>query len=572
MTLSFIAFGVLVLQASSWSSTGSIGGRLRLSERCAAQFLAPSTEEANSGIRVGDAVDLRKLSWLGRADILPGVATPSRSGAAGDVIFFPIEQDGRTLTVRETLRQHDSFAVFLAGLGFKIFFLLLGAFVLFRGRDAASLILGVWCFAVSFNLPSAWFGLVPPSGRVGLATLANMLWLVAPVILYFIIEALVKGLMPSRILWLTRTLLVLLVAPGVVDLSVNRLAQIQSGCGLWAIYRTDEPLQVVIQLVILAFFIGAYSRARGAQRQRIRWVFWAFLISRIGVIIAHVNSVVSHPVHLTGVEWLTVMIFPLGTAYAVLRHRIIDVSFALNRALLYTILTTITIGFFVVLENLLNRVAVSRGIGLAVEILVALGIGLSFRAVHERVHLWINRVLFRRKHETAVALQRFVDEAPFIQNPDTLVGRASEEIREGMGAVDVRFYQAQTDGYHCLGPATSSSTEVVDADDPALIHLRSTQREVDLGSMRSALGSAGYAFPLFVRGESFGALVCGRRADDESYAPDERDLLRHLAREVAAELFIIRARGQRELLQAIATGLIDSDKAAERARMLVEGL
>jgi len=54
--------------------------------------------------------------------------------------------------------------------------------------------------------------------------------------------------------------------------------------------------------------------------------------------------------------------------------------------------------------------------------------------------------------------------------------------------------------------------------------------------------------------------------------PDERNLLRHLVQEVAAELFIIRARDQRELLQAIATGLIDPDKASERARLLVECL
>jgi len=30
--------------------------------------------------------------------------------------------------------------------------------------------------------------------------------------------------------------------------------------------------------------------------------------------------------------------------------------------------------------------------------------------------------------------------------------------------------------------------------------------------------------------------------DDEEYAPGERDLLRHVAREVAAELFMIRSR------------------------------
>ncbi len=568
ITLSVFAVVALVLQIASWRATGALGGSTRLSGLCAVQFIVPSDAEARGGIRPGDIVDLRSLTWLARVDILPPIATPALSGAAGDVLDIPIERDGRR--IREVLARPGSFAGFLAEAGFKLFFLLVGAFVLFRGRDRASLILGVWCFAISFSLPSAWFGLAQPSGRLWLAMVAIVLWLIAPVLLYFIIEAVVGGLMPRKVLWLTRAALLIFLVPGFLDLTANLLAQIRSGCGLWAIRGVDQPLQLVDQAIILVFFITAYTRARGVQRQRIRWVFWAFLISRFGAYIALLNRVVAHPIHLSGIEWLTVMIFPLGTAYAVLRHRIIDVSFALNRALLYTILTTLTVGLFVLLENLLNNVAVSRGVSLAVEILVALGIGLSFRALHARVHAWINRLLFRRKHDAAVALQRFVDEAPFIQSPDTLVARASDEIGKGMGAADVRFYQAYADGYHRLGTAGGTATELVDVDDAALLRLRSTQHEVDLSTLQSSIGAVGYAFPLFVRGENFGALVCGRRTDDEGYTPDERDLLRRVAREVAAELFIIRARDQRDLLQAIASGLIDADKAAHRARQLVE--
>jgi hypothetical protein len=568
ITLSVFAVVAMVVQIASWRATGSIGGSLRLSGLCAVQFVVPSDAEATGGIRPGDVVDLRSLTWLARVDILPPIATPTLSGAAGDVLDIPIERDGR-LVVREVLKQSGSLPGFLAEAGFKLFFLLIGAFVLFRGRDRASLILGVWCFAISFSLPSAWFGIMPPFGRLWLAMTAIVLWLVAPVILYFIIEAVVSGLMPQKVLWLTRAALLIFLAPGFLDLTANLLAQVRSGCGLWAIRGVDQPLQVANQAIILIFFVIAYARAQGIQRQRIRWVFWAFLISRFGVMMALINRVVPHPIHLTGIEWLTVMVFPLGTAYAVLRHKIIDVSFALNRALLYTILTTLTVGLFVLLENLLNNVAVSRGVSLAVEIIVALCIGLSFRALHGRVHEWINRLLFRRKHDTSVALQRFIDEAPFIQSPETLVARATDEIAKGMGGADVRFYQAYVDGYHRLGPA-GAATELIDADDPALIRLRSTQREVDLSSIQSAMGAVGFAFPLFVRGENFGVLVCGRRADDEGYTPDDRDLLRHVAREVAAELFIIRARDQRDLLQAIASGLIDPDKASQRARLLVE--
>ncbi|HEV2037170.1 MAG TPA: hypothetical protein VGQ96_01075, partial [Candidatus Eremiobacteraceae bacterium] len=558
MALSVIATAVFVLEVASWHATGSVGGRLHLSGSCAVQFIAPSPEEARGGIRPGDTVDLRKARWLFRADILPQTVAPIIfSGAVGDTVAIPVARRDRPIVFVERLQQRDSFAKFISEVGYKVFFLLVGAFVLFRGRDTVSFILGLWCMAISFSLPSAWFGLLSPSGRVGFAIAAAVSWQAAPMLLYFIIEAVVRGLIPPRIVRLTRVVVLILLAPLFLDVTVNMFARIQSGCGLWAIGGIYPPIQIVNQLIILAFFVAAYGRARGMQRQRIRWVFWAFLISRIGVLIFLLNLALAPPKPLPGAElisWVSVMLFPLGTGYAVLRHRIIDVSFVLNRALLYTVFTTLTVGFFVLLENLLNNVAVNRGISLAVEILVALGIGLSFHLLRERLHSHINRLLFRRKHNTTVALNRFVEEAPLIESADTLVARASNEISKGMATDDVRFYQVNGDGYHRLDKATSSAPEdVVAADDPAFSKLRHTQSYVDLGHVSSALGPVGYAFPLSVRGENFGALVCGRRVDDETYAPDERDLLRHVAREVAAELFMIRSREESKVREEAAS-------------------
>lgn len=553
MSLSVIATIAFILEVTSWHASGSIGGRLRLFQSCSIQFIAPSPEESRSGIRPLDIIDLRKADWLLRADILPHTSTGFVfSGAVGDTVRLPVIRHERPIIFAEKLQQRGSVGFFIVEIGFKVFFILVGAFVLFRGRDRASLILGLWCIVISFSLPAAWFGLLPPGGRVGFAVAAAALWHAAPTILYFIIEAVVKGLIPPRIVWLTRAVVLVLFARTLLDVTVNMLAQIQTGCALWSI--SPFPLiNIPYQLIILAFFAAAYSRARGIQRQRIRWVFWAFLISRI-FIVNLLNLVLPRPIPLpVEVGWLSVMLFPLGTGYAVLRHRIIDVNFVLNRALLYTILTTLTVGFFVLLENLLNNVAVSRGISLAVEILVALGIGLSFHVLRERLHSQINRLLFRRKHDTTVALNRFVEEAPLMENIDALLARASKEISKGMATDDVRFYQANGNGYHRLDKGTyRAPAEVVPSDDPAFLRLRSRQSDVDLSEVPSALGAVGYAFPLSVRGENFGAMVCGRRADDEGYAPDERDLLRHVAREVAAELVIIRSRVESKIREETA--------------------
>ena len=91
---------------------------------------------------------------------------------------------------------------------------------------------------------------------------------------------------------------------------------------------------------------------------------------------------------------------------------------------------------------------------------------------------------------------------------------------------------------------------------------------MDLCALSSILGERGYAFPLSVRGRLLGALVCGRREEDEPYLPDERTLLHHVAREVAAELHLIRSRDLFQLARDIASGKLTPEKASRRASEL----
>jgi hypothetical protein len=309
---------------------------------------------------------------------------PSQVGRANQTIQLVIQRRNRVLTVPYLLTHTDSVTTFLAQLGFKFFILIVGAFVLWRGRDRASLILGIWCVGVAVALPDAWWGVLSPGGRLLGSIVTGGIWTYSPFVLYLVVESIASDVSRQAIL-IARTAMVLLIAPAFFATTINEAAQGFTGCSLlflrpWAV----NALFTCSQLVIVAFFVLSYVRSAGVVKQRIRWVFWAFLISRFGVLLNLFNRLSTHPVHLSGVEWLTVMIFPLGCAYAILRHRIIDVNFVLNRTLVYTILTTFAVAIFVLLEELLTKVAVSRGVGLAVELCVALILGLSFNALQRR--------------------------------------------------------------------------------------------------------------------------------------------------------------------------------------------
>jgi hypothetical protein len=258
------------------------------------------------------------------------------------------------------------------------------------------------------------------------------------------------------------------------------------------------------------------------------------------------------------------MIFPVGCAYAILRHHIIDVNFVLNRTLVYTILTTLAVGIFIIVENILNAIAVNRGVGLAVELMLALSLGLSFNVLHKRTESAIERTLFRRKHEAAVALQRLSEEAAYTESASALLDRVTTEIPRATGARFTGVYERMDGGYRLAAGGGNALPPAVDNDDVAFVRLRKGLSQVDLTDVTSALGTDGFAFAFAVRGQLVGALVCSRRLNGESYAPDEVSMLRNVAHELGAELHAIRTRQHAELLDALVSGRMDLQSVKAR--------
>lgn len=78
----------------------------------------------------------------------------------------------------------------------------------------------------------------------------------------------------------------------------------------------------------------------------------------------------------------------------------------------------------------------------------------------------------------------------------------------------------------------------------------------------------GYAFPLMVRNDLLGIMVCGPRPA-EQYAADKRRLLQHLTHQVAAAWQALRMRDKASLVDALASGAPEPLAAREQARRLL---
>ena len=555
--LSLTAVALLTIEAASWAKSARLGLLYASSSACALRLDTLSDVDRSAGLRPGDILLLPLMDPASRTAAVFHY-TPTQAGRAGQTVRAFAQRGSSRVTVSYVLRHTDRTPVFLAQLAFKSILIALALVLLWRGHDRASLILALWCFGVSLALPDAWWGALPLGGRIAGGTLTAVLWTVSPLLLYLVVEAIATGVSrTARII--ARGAMLVLMLPGFIADTLDASAQAISGCWIVPIRPlATEAMFASAQLVIVAFFGWSYLRTTGLAKQRVRWVFWSFLLSRVGVLANLFDRIAPHPIHLSGFEWASVLIFPIGCTYAILRHRIIDVSFVLNRTLVYTVLTTAVVGIFILLEDLLHALAAGRGIGLAVEVTVALILGFSFNALHKYVEGAIERSLFRAKHEAAKALQRLADEAAFTEAAESLLQRAVVEIRTYSGAAATAIYERGDNAYYLTAfTGAEKPPDVVDVDDLAFVRLRKTLTQVDLSETQSALGTDGLAFAFTVRGQPTGALICRRRPNGESYAPDEVALLRTVAHDVGAELYAIRARKQGELLDALLSGSLN---------------
>ncbi|HEX3463509.1 MAG TPA: hypothetical protein VHS78_05600 [Candidatus Elarobacter sp.] len=243
---------------------------------------------------------------------------------------------------------------------------------------------------------------------------------------------------------------------------------------------------------------------------------------------------------------VAILLAPLGLTYALLNRRVMDIGFVLNRAAVFSSVSVVIVGVFVLVEWLLSDWTQRAGhsTNIVVTGALALALGLSIRYVHARVERVVDRVLFRRRREDEEAIRSLGREAPYITEPGALLTATVDVLRAhaGAAAVHVLLHDGRTYGG-------------VDENDPAIVALRARRDVVDLHGMNSRIAGE-LAYPLIARGRLTGALVLGPKRSGESYAPDESQAIAHLALTVAAaldSLSITRDLAREDIGEAIRT-------------------
>jgi len=326
-------------------------------------------------------------------------------------------------------------------------------------------------------------------------------------------------------------------------------------------------LACVAQCAVLAAGVAALVASRGAERQRVAWALLAFgtLLAAAVLQIAVDNAVPTRDAAIatSTLSNVTAIVAPVGLTYAVLSRRLLDIGFVLNRAAVFSSVSLIVVGTFMLAEWALGNWLTSST-NAAVSAVLALGLGFSIRFIHERVDHVVDRAFFRKRHEQERALLRFAHETAFVTSVPALVERTVDEIARHSDAERVALLLHERGGGYAGGGLR------VEENEPAMVALRATLERVDLHAHPGALPGE-YAFPLVSRGELLGVIACGAKRSGDPYAPDELRTFDAVAHAVGIALGALDAQGSGGAADGAA---LQFEIAALRAeiRALVEAL
>ena len=298
-------------------------------------------------------------------------------------------------------------------------------------------------------------------------------------------------------------------------------------------------LQVVVALIAMFALLATYVAARGSDRQRIRWVVLAFAIALAAAVVSALPIFIGVPYWLYATFQLVGVVVPIAVAYAVIKHRVIDVSLVVSRTLVYTVLTTLLVGALSIIDwFFIEKLRLVR-LGTIAEVAAAVAIGFWFNGLHRRVDAFIDAVFFRQRHRAEVRLGRAVAALPTAPTTAAIAHFLVDEAVDALQLASAALFRRRPDGAFIREQASGWGSEDIlqlgDSDTPLLMLLQTATTPLPLydyqwrteglppGAARPVL-----ALPIVVRREVTGVVFYGSHVHGEPLDPDEIRALNQL--------------------------------------------
>jgi PAS domain S-box-containing protein len=504
-----------------------------------------------AGVRVGDVA----LAVGGEEPLVPAdlQARLSRARADERITYSLLRTDERravVVHVRPLSQGNVSLFYYLSLVGF--FSLLVGTIVMLRRPpDRAALHFYAICLLFFLMYSTSY------TGKLNLADW-TLLWtdhlsiLFLPVaFLHFCLSFPERRLSRSRAWVIPAAYLPALSLAGAAVAAQVLFASTENRDALWRITTGIDrwkPLYfATLFAVSFAILLDSYRKTRSlTARKQMKWLVWGtgagvlpfFLFYAIPFALGQEPRLA---MELAG--YIPLALIPLSLAYAVVKHRLMDVELIFRRTLVYILAIAAIVGMCLLVVNLFEIFLAQdhEPHVTIIAILSTLVVTLLFGAVKNRIQDVIDRLFYRERYNSRRVLLRLSQDL----NADLDLPRMAERLLGGvdaaLGVNALAVFLPGEDGAFAMFRGVGCARGTADVRLPAegaLVRRLAAGEPIHAEALTEAFPEAGaldlsYFFPCRVKGETIAILGVGRKNGFEPLNSEEVDLLQALAGQAA---------------------------------------
>jgi signal transduction histidine kinase len=285
----------------------------------------------------------------------------------------------------------------------------------------------------------------------------------------------------------------------------------------------ESLLLTSILAALFSLFVRLH-RARGDERQQLKWFLYAAVPAGVGFgfvflsfIVANFTEVVfitplipfwGIDEYILNVAEFTLLVVPVFTYIAILKYRLFDIDVVINRTIVYGSLTACVVGIYVLTVGGLGVLFQARG-NLAVSLLATGLVAVLFQPLRGRLQRSINRLMYGERDDPYEVTSRLGRRLEATLAPEAVLPTIAETIAQALKLPYAALLLKEGEGFRTAAAYGSPTGE-------------------------------SETLPLVYQREEVGRLVISPRAPGEELSAADRRLLGDLARQAEVAVHAVR--------------------------------
>lgn len=336
--------------------------------------------------------------------------------------------------------------------------------------------------------------------------------------------------------------------------------------------NSEEIWFDLVFLATAALFIETYVRTRGEDRKRVAWTSFGMVVGMIGLAVADIYglftwSVFSSAGWLERISSMLVGAVPITIIYAAIRHRVLDFSLAVNRTLVYGLMTSLVVAVFAVMHSLAIRTLAGAKMGDIAELAAAIAIGFWLNAIHQRVAKFVDTAFFRQRYKARLRIERSAEALEIASSAAAVDRVVATDPDQALDLESSAVFRIDRDPRHA-GPRAHRFTRrqalgwegatcrELSPEDLLVLHLEAQPEPVRIAdiawthpNMPAGIAAPQFAVPILSRRRLIGIALYGAHKSGSDLDPDEVSIIATLTRAAGQAYDQIEADELRQLIR-----------------------